>query len=90
VRVYSLSETCSIYNPCTPRELYQKDDPKTRKHPPEFKPIDALGCNGCDWCQRPYRENMMQCPECGKFFFGPIKNNYPRKLKLAIECDYCE
>jgi hypothetical protein len=86
-RTYSLSETCSIYEPCTARELYQKDDPKTRRGPEEFHPIDSKGFMICGFCNRPYREPMKKCPECGKYFQGP-KPYRPKNFEL--ECEACE
>lgn len=90
-KTYSRSETCSIYSPCTGRELYNSAPWQEKgKRPEPFKPIDAKGLNGCEWCRKPYRENMMKCPDCGRYYFGPIRNGYPRKLKLEIECEACE
>jgi hypothetical protein len=89
---WSINETCSIYNACAGRENYNTKPWYERgPRPKPFALIESKGVTTCEWCKRPYRENMNCCPECERFYFGPITpTGYARVFKFQLECEACE
>jgi hypothetical protein len=87
---FLFKETCGYAKDCTVRELDVKRAQEALKSKSEFRSTykgikeDEDGFWYCGYCRRIGREQLVQCPNCKKFFRGP-KPFFP----VNYECEKC-
>lgn len=88
-KYFTRSEVC-IMEECTKRELIHKARDNGDFSFTHIRRTDQDGYTYCIYCQRisarSFTQVLIQCPDCSRFFKGPV-----RRLKTPVdwECDEC-